>query len=171
MPDACPPSESLQVALERRYKEQQEVVEAEQAQHSSTTAHLASAVAYKKVNMQAAGLPLYQTVFGQIVDYVCAAAGLEAKAASDPDARAQVSAAVESVLPLSSLAYFLTLPAQERLQQVGASSGPSHMASTRDSTCGTACMICCVRLRLLPKKPLHTTLHCILVTPACRWRQ
>lgn len=55
---------------------------------------------------------------GQVVDYMCAAAGLEAKAGSDPDARAQVSAAVESVLPLSGLAYFLTLPAQERMQQV-----------------------------------------------------
>lgn len=94
-------------------------MEAEQAQHSGAAARLASAVAYKKVNMQAAGLPLYQTVFGQIADYVCAAAGLEARAANDPDARAQVSAAVESVLPLSSLAYFLTLPAQERMQQVG----------------------------------------------------
>lgn len=108
----------MQVALERSYKEQQDKVEAEHAQHTGTTSRLAAAIAYKKVNMQAAGLPLYQTVFGQIVEYVCAAAGLEAKAASDPEARAQVSAAVESVLPLSSLAYFLTLPAQERMQQV-----------------------------------------------------
>lgn len=108
----------LQVALERSFKEQQDKVEAEQAQHTGATARLASTVAYKKVNMQAAGLPLYQQVFGQVVDYVCAATGLEAKAASDPDARSQVSAAVESVLPLSSLAYFLTLPAQERMQQV-----------------------------------------------------
>jgi hypothetical protein len=107
-----------QVALERSFKEQQDKVEAEQARHTGATARLASAVAYKKVNIETAGLPLYQQVFGQVVDYVCAAAGLEAKAASDPDARAQVSAAVDSVLPLSGLAYFLTLPAQERMQQV-----------------------------------------------------
>lgn len=118
----CPASWCvLQVLLERSFKEQQDKVEAEQAQHTVTTSRLASAVAYKRVNMQAAGLPLYQSVFDQVVEYVCAAAGLEAKAASDPDARAQVSAAVESVLPLSSLAYFLTLPAQERMQQVGLS--------------------------------------------------
>lgn len=112
-------------------------MEAEQAQHSGATARLASAVACKKVNMQAAGLPLYQTVFGQIVDYVCAAAGLEARAANDPDARAQVSAAVESVLQLSSLAYFLTLPAQERMQQVGEGRVLIHGQHKRQHT---ACM-------------------------------
>lgn len=105
-------------------------MEGEQAQLTGTTARLASAVAFKKVNMDAAGLPLYQSVFSQIVDYVSAAAGLQAKVASDPDARAQVSAAVESVLPLSSLAYFLTLPAQERMQQVRCSV-PQH-PSTAD---------------------------------------
>jgi hypothetical protein len=107
-----------QVVLERSFKQQQDKVEAEQVQLAGTTARLAAAVAHKKVNMDAAGLPLYQSVFSQIVDYVSAAAGLQAKVASDPEARAQVSAAVESVLPLSSLAYFLTLPAQERMQQV-----------------------------------------------------
>jgi hypothetical protein len=117
-PVCCAVCCTLQVALERSFKEQQDKVEAEQAQHTGATARLASTVAYRKVDMQAAGLPLYQQVFGQVVDYVCAAAGLEARAASDPDARSQVSAAVESVLPLSSLAYFLTLPAQERMQQV-----------------------------------------------------
>lgn len=114
----CPLCLHTQVVLERSFKQQQDKVEAEQAELTGTTARLASAVAYKKVNMDAAGLPLYQSVFGQIVDYVSAAAGLHARVASDPEARAQVSAAVESVLPLSSLAYFLTLPAQERMQQV-----------------------------------------------------
>ena len=56
----------VQVLLERSFKEQQDKVEAEQAQHTATAARLASAVAYKKVNMQAAGLPLYQSVFGQV---------------------------------------------------------------------------------------------------------
>lgn len=109
------------MVLEHSFKEQQDKVEAEQLQQTSTTSRLASAVAYKKVNIQAAGLPLYQAVFEQVVDFVCAAAGLEpSRTSADPQARAQVSAAVESVLPLSSLAYFLILPAQERMQQVGA---------------------------------------------------
>jgi hypothetical protein len=111
-------------------------VEAEQAEQTGTTARLASAVAYKKVNRDAAGLPLYQTVFSQIVDYVSAAAGLQAKVASDPDARAQVSAAVESVLPLSSLAYFLTLPAQERMQQVRLQ--PANWCNRKSSTTDNA---------------------------------
>lgn len=135
------PASCTQVLLERSFKEQQDKVEAKQAQHTATAARLASTVAYKKVNMQAAGLPLYQSVFGQVVDYVCAAAGLEAKAGSDPDARAQVSAAVESVLPLSGLAYFLTLPAQERMQQVRAvSSGLVQLRTgcCRNRTCKTA---------------------------------
>lgn len=112
------------------YKQQQDIVEAELAQHMGTAGRLASAVAYKKVNMQAAGLPLYQSVFDQVVEYVCAAAGLEAKTSSDPDARAQVAAAVESVLPLSGLAYFLTLPAQERMQQVRSCAGHCIMHSS-----------------------------------------
>lgn len=109
--------------MERSFKQQQDKVEGEQAAHASTAGRLAAAVAYKKVNMQAAGLPLYQSVFEQVVGYVAAVAGLKARVCADPDARAQLGAAVEGVLPLSSLAYFLTLPAQERMQQVGLDTG------------------------------------------------
>jgi hypothetical protein len=114
-PAACP---RPQLALEAAFRQQQRAVEAQAAAHADAAEALAAKVAHRKVNMQAAGLPLYQAVFQDVVEYVCAAAGLQARAAAGGDARAQVSAAVESAMPLSSLAFFLTLPAQERLQQV-----------------------------------------------------
>jgi hypothetical protein len=104
--------------LERSHKQQQDRVEAEQLQQAADANRLAAAVAYRKVNLQIAGLQDYQSVFEGIVDYVCCAMGVAARAAAEPAARAQVSAAVESAFPLSGVAYFLTLPAQERLQQV-----------------------------------------------------
>jgi hypothetical protein len=108
----------LQLALERSTKQQQDKVEAEQAQQAADANRLAAAVAYRKVNLQIAGLQDYQSVFEGVVDYVCCAIGLAAKAAAERAARAQVSAAVESAFPLSGVASFVTLPAQERLQQV-----------------------------------------------------
>jgi hypothetical protein len=106
--------------LERSYKQQQDRVEAEQSQQAADAKCLAAVVAYRKVNLQIAGLQDYQSVFEGVVDYVCCAMGVAARAAAQPTARAQVSAAVESAFPLSGVAYFLTLPAQERLQQVSA---------------------------------------------------
>jgi hypothetical protein len=104
--------------LERSHKQQQDRVEAEQSQQAANANRLAAAVAYRKVNLQIAGLQDYQSVFEGVVDYVCCAMGVAARAAAEPAARAQVSAAVESAFPLSGVSYFLTLPAQERLQQV-----------------------------------------------------
>jgi hypothetical protein len=78
--------------------------------------------------LQIAGLQDYQSVFEGVVDYVCCAIGLAAKAGAEPSARAQVSAAVESAFPLSGVAYFLTLPAQERLQQVSSLAGYCFIA-------------------------------------------
>eukprot|EP00775_Hariotina_reticulata_P013094 gene13094-13221_t len=113
----------LQIALARAYKEQQNRVQAEQAASAAETARLAAAVAYKKVRLQAAGLPEYQEVFESITSYVCAAAGVSAKTAADPAARAAVAAALESVFPLANVAHFLTLPASDRLQQMEALAG------------------------------------------------
>lgn len=107
-----------QIALECSYKQQQDKVEAEQAQQAAESSKLAGAVAYKKVNLQTAGLPEYQAVFEGVVDYVCTAMGVAARTTADAAARAQVSAAVESAFPLSGVAYFLTLPAQQRLRRV-----------------------------------------------------
>lgn len=100
------------------FKEQQAQVEAEQSSRTGLAARLAAKVVHKKVNLEAAGLPLYQSVFELVVDYVSAAVGLEPKTSADGEARAQVAAAVESAFPLSGLAYFLTLSSQERQQQV-----------------------------------------------------
>ncbi|KAF6256379.1 hypothetical protein COO60DRAFT_1702373 [Scenedesmus sp. NREL 46B-D3] len=110
----------LQLALERSYKQQQDRVEAEQTQQAADANRLAAAVACRKVNLQIAGLQDYQSVFEGVVDYVCCAMDVAARAAAEPAARAHVSAAVESAFPLSGVAYFLTLPAQERLQQMEA---------------------------------------------------
>ncbi len=52
-----------------------------------------------------------------IIEYVCRQAGLD-RALVDEAAAEEVRAAVESVFPLSSLARFLTLEADERLQQI-----------------------------------------------------
>ena len=127
-PATCPASQQqlhfpwlcypLQLTLERSYKQQQDKVEAEQAQLAADANRLAAAVAYRKVNLQIAGLQDYQAVFEGVVDYVCCVMGLAARAKAEPAARAQVSAAVESAFPLSGVAYFQTLHAQERLQQV-----------------------------------------------------
>ncbi|WIA14283.1 hypothetical protein OEZ85_002817 [Tetradesmus obliquus] len=111
----------LQLTLERSYKQQQDKVEAEQAQHVADANRLAAAVAYRKVNLQIAGLQDYQSVFEGVVDYVCCVMGVAARAKAEPAASAQVSAAVESAFPLSGVAYFLTLPAQQRLQQAAVS--------------------------------------------------
>ncbi|WIA34457.1 hypothetical protein OEZ86_012790 [Tetradesmus obliquus] len=111
----------LKLTLERSYKQQQDKVEAEQAQHAADANRLAAAVAYRKVNLQIAGLQDYQSVFEGVVDYVCCVMGVAARAKAEPAASAQVSAAVESAFPLSGVAYFLTLPAQERLQQAAVS--------------------------------------------------
>lgn len=108
----------LQVALEQSYMQQQEKVEAEQAQQAAKVSHLATAVAYKKVNLETAGLKDYQAVFELVVNYVCAAAGLASRTSVDESAQAEVSAAIESVFPLSGVAYFVSLPAMDRLQQV-----------------------------------------------------
>jgi hypothetical protein len=113
--------------LERSHKQQQDRVEAEQSQQAADANRLAAAVAYRKVNLQIAGLQDYQSVFEGVVEYVCCSMGVAARAAAEPAARAQVSAAVESAFPLSGVAYFLTLPAQERLQQVG---GPAILQQT-----------------------------------------
>jgi len=109
-----------QIAIAMAYKEQQDKAKAEQAASAAETARLAAAVAYKKVRLQAAGLPEYQEVFEGITSYVCAAAGIEAKAAADPALRAAVASSVESVFPLATVAHFLTLSAADRLQQVRA---------------------------------------------------
>jgi hypothetical protein len=113
----------VQVALEVAFKQQQAIVEAEAEAHATAASRLAARVASKKVgNLAAAGLPLYQSVFDSVVDYVCAAAGLQVAAQATAEdagaARAQAAAALESAFPLSSVAFFLTLGSQERLQQV-----------------------------------------------------
>lgn len=115
----------LQLALERAFRQQQAAVEREQAAAATATSHLAARLATKKGSSsgssphQAAGLPLYQAVFEGVAEYVAAATpGLQARVAGDANARAQVAAALSSAFPLSSVAYFLTLPPQERLQQV-----------------------------------------------------
>lgn len=112
-------SYSLQIALEQSYKQQQQHVEAEQSQLAADISRLATAVAHKRVSLETAGLKDYQTVFESVVDYVCAAAGLANRTSAVAAARAEVSAAVESVFPLSGVAYFITLPGNERRQQVG----------------------------------------------------
>lgn len=118
----------LQIQIERNFMKQQKQVEAELKQQAAAAAGLARTVAYTKVDLKSPGLCLYQSKFDQVVDYVCAAARIDLGSGA-PEIRAQVSAAVESVLPLSSLAYFLTLPAQERLQQV------RRVCSSQSSTC------------------------------------
>lgn len=99
-------------------KQQRDRVEAEQTQRAAEISRLATAVAQRRVNTETAGLKEYQTVFEAVVDYVCAATELSAKTSADAAARAEVSAAVESVFPLSGIAYFITLPAHERTKQV-----------------------------------------------------
>lgn len=113
-------------------------MENEQIQQAAEISRLATAVAYKKVNLDTAGLKEYEAVFELVVNYVCAAAGLASRTSVDDATRAEVSAAVESVFPLSGVAYFISLPAVERLQQVSTIfSGNLSLPDTQDITCQT----------------------------------
>lgn len=59
----------------------------------------------------------YEKLHKLVVEYVCVQSRLD-RALSDEPAAEEVRAAVDSVFPLSSLARFLTLGEEERLNQI-----------------------------------------------------
>jgi hypothetical protein len=59
----------------------------------------------------------HEQLAGRVLEYVCAAGSMDA-ALQDEAAKQEVSAAMESVFPLSTIVRFSTLSAEEKLQQV-----------------------------------------------------
>ncbi|MEW5301170.1 MAG: hypothetical protein WDW36_004046 [Sanguina aurantia] len=105
----------MQVMMEVSYKKQRDVVEAEVSERQDRGDMLARAVVGPKP-LRDQSAASYGAFYRRVFEFVCVASRLDI-ALEDASAAAEVKAAIESVLPLSGIAKFLTLSTAERSTQ------------------------------------------------------
>ncbi|GLI70957.1 hypothetical protein VaNZ11_016056 [Volvox africanus] len=106
----------MQVLMEAAYKQQRELIEKETAEQQERAGMLQRAVTGPRA-LKGNSAEAYDKFYKLVLEAVCVEAGMEL-AVQDPDANAEVRAALESVFPVSAVARFLTLSEEERLAQL-----------------------------------------------------
>ncbi|KXZ47973.1 hypothetical protein GPECTOR_31g335 [Gonium pectorale] len=107
---------TMQVLMESAYKQQRDVIEKETAEQQERAGMLQRAVTGPRA-LKGNSSEAYDKFYGLVLEAVCVEAGMEL-AVTDPDANAEVRAALESVFPVSAVARFLTLTEAERGAQL-----------------------------------------------------
>lgn len=106
----------MQVMMDVAFKQQQELVEAGEAERAEQMDMLARAVIHARPPRDNS-TKAHEQILARMLEYVATAAGIEA-ALTDDIAREEVRLAMESVFSFSALARFYTLSEEDRAQQM-----------------------------------------------------